>query len=210
MAVGKFIPRQLPPELEINDFLAQLQAGGVPVDQDALLAQAFGLIAQNMRIDNATSTNALTAGTINAAGIWLPGSITVTNIVYRLTTAGAGAAPTGMYVGLVDPHGDVIAVSNNLASSSVWTGVGMREVPLSAPVTLSDSEVGLYYAMLLQVGSFGTTQPVFARGILWGGSGVNGALAYGAMGTGVSALPAVGSQATIVSAGGLNLWVAVD
>jgi len=207
--IGRFIKRETPPEIEINDFLSSLQDGGVAVSHDDLIAQTLGLTAQNMRIDLASTSQALTSGTIYAPGIWLPGSITVNNIVVRVATAGVGAAPTGMFVGLLDSHGELIAVSNNLASSPIWLSTGLKEAPLSGPITLSDAEVGLYYALFLQVGAFGTTQVGLTRGTNWGGIGVNGALAYGFIGTGASGLPAVGTQQTVTS-GGSNFFVGVD
>lgn len=208
--IAKFIKRESPPDIEINDFLSSLQDGGVAVSQDDLQHRAMGLIAANMRIDQATTNFAPTAGTAIAGGIWLPGSVTVTNLVVRAGAPAAGTPPTSITGGLIDPHGEMIALTPNLASSSMWLGTGLKEMPLSTPITLSDAEVGLYYVVFLQVGSFGTTQLSITRAINWGSLGVNGSAMYGSIGTGLGALPAVGTQQTLTAGSGSNIWVAVD
>lgn len=207
--VGKFIPQQMAPEQEVNDFLAALQQGFAPVSKEDLMAQALGLQSWNMGPGVGTTSQSITAGTIYTSGLHLPGGVTASNIVLKPFTAGAGTAPTGIYVGLIDPSGNVRAVSANEAALSGWKATGLVEVPLSAPFTVSNYESGWHQVMFLQVGSWGTTQMSLIRATNWGGVGVNGVLAYGTAGTGQSGLPAVGSSATIVSGGG-HIFVGVS
>lgn len=209
LQISKFIPTQAPPEQKVNDFLAQLQQGAVPVAQDDLSAQSLGFQAWNYNPGIVGNTSALVAGTVYATGIYLAGGVVVTNIDFIISTAAAGTDPTGVYVGLVDPSGNVRAVSNNVGGLAGWksANLGFVRAPLSAPFTVSPAETGLWYAMLLQVGSWGTTQPVFKRGLDWVGGGINGALAYGTLGTLQTALPAVGSVVTLSNAATPHNWI---
>lgn len=209
--ISKLFKRVTPAIDVINDVVAGIEAGTIPVSDADLRALAFGFVGQNFDPAMATTTQALTAGTIYASSIYVPPAITVTNVVFRVLTAAAGAIPTGLFVGLVDANGNLAAQSNNLNSSAIWTAVGYAQAPLSAPITISDYEGGLYNAVVLQVGAFGTTQPGLARTNDTPSGTPSGVLPYSTAGTGQTALPAAGSLVTLSSAGSPhNFWVGLS
>lgn len=154
-----------------------------------------GWISQNYPLLLASGGAALTAGTIFGYPVGLTAGDVVTSIGWGVTTAGAGTVPTGMYVGLADSTGTMVAQSSNLASSSIWTAAGVASAALSSPYTVTTT--GGYIAMILQVGSWGTTQAAFARVITAASAlavPMSGKISpSGSFGTAQTALPANGS-----------------
>lgn len=125
------------------------------------LAAALGFVNWSSNPDNSQTTTALTSGTIYAVSLWLPAGKACTGIALPLHTAAAGTAPTGVYAGL-STNSVMEAQSSNLHSSSELTSTGWAQLPFSA--TYTPSVAGLYYALILINGTFGTTQPAFLRG----------------------------------------------
>ena len=192
--ISKFLPRQLPPESAVDAAIASIESSMTPVSQKDLMAQAFGILTQNADLGSASNTTVPTAGTMYATAIWVPGGATINNLLSLVGTAGVGTAPTAIFGGLADWSGHVVAQSDNLASNAMWTSIGLATIPLvEAPYTVSTEEAGLYYALFLQVGAFGTTPMALRRPTSWGGLAPNGVLGYGTAGTGLSALPADGT-----------------
>lgn len=186
------------------------QAPGYQYSNEELAFRDLGFIGQNYDLNVLSqATPTLTSGTLYAAGIFLQGGQTVSNVVFQMPTAAAGTAPTGMFVGICDANGKLLAASNNLAASAIWTGSSSYIVaPLSSPLVLP--QAGFYYACLLQVGAFGTTQPTFRRGFNWGGQGPSlPNLLYAVLGAGLGTMPAVGTVLPFSAANALNFWAAV-
>jgi hypothetical protein len=80
----------------------------------------------------------------------------VTNILVDLGQVGVGTAPTAIFLALYNSAGVSVAVTNNLASSSIWTtATGPVACPLSSPYTVVTG--GGYYGVFLINGQFATT-----------------------------------------------------
>lgn len=140
---------------------------------------------------NAVNTNSpLTSQTIYVVAVPYRAGQIVTNIAYSVSTAAAGTAPAGAFVGLADSSRTMQAQSGNLSGG--FLAAGIQNFALAAAYTIPAS--GIYYHVLLQNGSWGTTQPAFHRGTsLAGVTSPGGVFLYGTAGTGQTALPANGS-----------------
>lgn len=136
------------------------------------------------------SAQALTAGTIYCTGIPLRAGMVVNNIGFFVTAAAVGTAPTAFFVGLASKTA-MLQQSTDQKVAMLALGLGPGVIPLQAAYTVPADD--LYYIMLLQVGSWGTTQPTFGRtGLLTNlENAVAGGSKIGATaGTGQTALPA--------------------
>jgi len=160
------------------------------------MAASLGYLQWNMNPQTVTNSLAATAGVVYLTGIWLPPGKVISNIVLNCVVASSGSAPTSFFVGIAKPDGTMLKQSTD--QKSLVTGQGPIVIPLSATYTTNTSDSqGFYYIVVLQVGSWGTTQPTFARGssnapLAVGLSGGTRPFAAGAT-TGQTALPANGS-----------------
>jgi hypothetical protein len=89
----------------------------------------------------------------------------VTNIICAISTAGVGTAPTLIKLGLCDTSGTVLGVTANVASDAQWLTQGYGVFPLSSPATIPSQ--GIYYALLLLNGDFGSTALVLSYSNSW-------------------------------------------
>lgn len=178
-------------------------AGPAGSDIDGL-AVAAGLINWNYSPTFISSN--VEAGGANSqraavTAVWLPQGAVISNIILGVTIAGSGTPPTGFYVGLTDGN-TILAQSSNLASSSALTASGSMAFPLSATYTVPKS--GIYYVIVLQNGSFGTTDVQFGRtaGSAYSQRSPNGTWLWGGIGSGLASLPTNGTAVTISGNGG--------
>lgn len=155
-----------------------------------------------------TAATAPTSQTIYCVALPLTEGQIITNVLFDVTTAGAGTVPTGIYVGLCNAT-TMVAQSNNLNSSSAWTSnTTIGTAPLNAAYTVPTT--GLYYAVLLVNGTWGTTQMTLQR-ITGARNTVGGLLMQATGGTGQTTLPANNSAITLVSTGSpLRYWAGVS
>jgi hypothetical protein len=150
-------------KLSWAELLAAFQTAGAP-DQ---LAVSLGYKGYSWNpLTSAVAASALGSGLVELSGLWLPPGTLCTNVVFCAQAAAAGTAPTGFFVGLAGPTGTMVAQSGNLASAGGPLAVGPVPMALTATYTTnaSDSPSGFYYAVVLQNGAWGTTQPSFIAG----------------------------------------------
>lgn len=174
-------------------------------------AVALGYINWNFPTAAVAGVSALTSGERYAASIYLPPGKVVTNICLKISQAGSGTVPTSFFVGLCSAT-TMLAQSSNLNSSSLLTSIGAKQFPLNATYTTNstDSPLGLYYALVLEVGAFATTPVNFVRGqVTTAGFEINGGVDFGNIGTSQTVLPTNGAAVTLNTAG-LGLWVGVS
>ena len=96
-----------------------------------------------------------TKGVIYVSSIYIPTSGNVTNILYRISTAGTSLV--SCYAGLMDPAGNVLATTADL--STPWSVVGVKYSALSSPYNITTP--GLYYVAFLVGNSTSGTIPIF-------------------------------------------------
>lgn len=180
--------------------------GGVPeapgAANDDILTAGLGLKAWNFHPLAASGNIALVSQTIYAVALGLRTGQVINKIVLGAITAAAGTAPTGMFVGLANSTGKMLAQSGNLAASTVWTtdvtAGKLCQASLSAAYTIPSD--GIYYVVLLKDGAWGTTQPTFFKGS--GNQWQSGSVYFTTCcGTGQTALPANGSSLTLGGSG---------
>jgi hypothetical protein len=154
-----------------------------------------------------SGATAPTAGTIYLRAIPLRAGQKISKVDWITSQQGVGTAPTHIYTGYCDSTGKMLAQSADLGASSIWTaGALIVQAPLSAEWTVPAD--GIYYAVILQVGSWGTTQMTLAKGVSGAAAGGLGPLPYPTAGTAKTALPANGeSLSTPLVTNGLNYWV---
>lgn len=179
-----------------------------PKSRQEILMGGLGLKSWNMPTHAIANTSTLTAGTTYVGLIPLRAGDVVTNIVLAPTIAAGGTAPTSFWVGLYAKSGLSLRISADVKASAA-PSVALNALPLSAAYTVLTTDV--YYVAVLQVGSWGSTQPSFARN---NGNGAGAALSGGSImwgntGTGQTGLTAVDATAT-VSAGSPGFWFGVS
>lgn len=127
------------------------------------LAAALGYINWNYNPAFLLNASNPTSQLVYLCAIWLPPGLNITNVVLNASQGSSGTNPTGFFVGLAGPTGTMLAQSNNL-NGQVFT-LGPNSCPLNATYTTSasDSANGIYYAVVLQNGAWGTTTPTFGR-----------------------------------------------
>lgn len=158
--------------------------------------------------EHAVNVQALTSQTIYCVAVPYRRGQVVTNIGWYIAQLAAGVTPTGIFCGLADATGKLLAQSANVAASAVWTAtLGLFGVALAAPYTVTAD--GLYYHVILENGAFGTTVLGLGRAAQLGGTyqvaGVGSRLAATG-GVAQTALPANGSSVVLASAGQLPLY----
>jgi hypothetical protein len=172
-----------------------------------------GIIAESYSRLAPTTANAWQTGDISVTRIGLRQGALVTNCLTAIITAAAGTAPTLLKMALLDRNFVVLGQSANLASDPLWTSQGTKQVALTAPLTVPSDN--LYYVASLLVGSFGTTQPQFARiasanANIWNALPGGFSVALGT-GSGKTDFPANGTAVTgLTFAGGLGWWAGVN
>ena len=121
-----------------------------------------GLIAVTSDPALVSNTFSPTKGVIYVSSIYIPTAGNVTNILYRITTAGTSLV--SCYAGLMDSSGNVLATTADL--STPWAITGVKYTPLSSPYNITTP--GLYYVAFLVGNSTSGTIPVL--GALQGGA----------------------------------------
>lgn len=126
---------------------------------DDLVSAGIGIFSQVC--DLFTLGGNITPGSqvVRGTAIGLRNGDVVTNVILYVGVAAAGAAPALQKVALLDSGGNVVAKSNDLSASAIWTALGFAVAPLSAAYNVSAD--GLYYACYLRNGNYGTTNPAF-------------------------------------------------
>ena len=129
----------------------------------------------------------------------------ITKAVLRPATAGAGTAPAHIYVGYADTTGKMLAQSNDLAASAIWTTANVpAQAPLAASWTVPAD--GNYNVVFVQVGVWGTTQMTLVRDVSGSDPGDIAQNPFSGQ-TLQTELPANGSSLTLSTANGSPLWV---
>lgn len=182
---------------------------GIALTAPDPLAVALGLVNWNANWGTFTSTLAPTSQTIFATAIWLPFGRPITRLSTLCTVAASGTAITGGFMGLCSPT-TMVAQSANIGTAAASYPVGPLVVPFAGSVltyspNATDSATGIYYVLVLLNGTFGTTQPTFARGNGTGAAGLSPSggtlIQFGNAGTGVATLPANAAAVTLTAAG---------
>jgi hypothetical protein len=153
-----------------------------------------------------TPTAAATpTGTVYARLIPFRAGMVITKAVLRPATAGAGTAPAHIYVGYADTTGKMLAQSNDLAASAIWTTANVpAQAPLAASWTVPAD--GNYNVVFVQVGVWGTTQMTLVRDVSGSDPGDIAQNPFSGQ-TLQTGLPANGSSLTLSTANGSPLWV---
>jgi hypothetical protein len=146
---------------------------------------------------------------VYATGLPLQSGMVITNMLWAPSTAAVGTVPTDIFVGICDATGKMLVQSTTQKSLAAWTtSATIASVPLANTFTVPKD--GLYYGVLLQVGSWGTTQLALAKNVSSAWPGGIGGLTNLPFGTGATtlqtALPANGSSI----AGGIVVTNAID
>lgn len=147
--------------------------------------------------------SALTSQTIYAMAVSLCAGQVVSSVVLWNQVAASGTSPTGFFVGLADSTGKMLVQSSNLNASTELTAVKDSQLALASSYTVPAT--GIYYVVILQNGTWGTTNAQL--GNHGGSAGVtpNGtAFLYATGGTGQTALPANGSSLTLSATGAID------
>lgn len=175
---------------------------------DDLTDAACGIVGRNFSLPclPATSSQTPTSQRLYGTLVSYRAGQVITNIGIHVQTAGAGAVPTTVKLGVGSlATNKALAVTGNVAASAQWTaaGIGMRVVALTAPYTIPLD--GSYWHYWLTDGTWGVTQMVFLRGSSMGSGGViNGAgqLIQGALDGQTDIV--VGTTYTLASANGIS------
>lgn len=183
------------------------RAAPVPTPRTQIALTERGLIAE---CDSPTSnTQVWTSQTVFASSLGLRAGDVVTNIVSCVSTSAIGTSATNVRLGLATSSGTMLAVTGVVNAASSWP-LGYVETPLSAPYTITAD--GLYYAVTVKNGTWGTTDAVLLRPVnlhasLAGAIGTK-PIKYGGW-TGQTDLPAVGSALTLTAISGCP-WLGVS
>lgn len=173
----------------------------------------LGILAQNYSNLTANQASAaLTSGVIYLCRINLSGaSITITNVLLGVYTAGATLTTNECFCGLFDNNGNEIGISAN--QSTIWTSAGLKTAALvSGPFT------GTWPFVDVAIVSNGTTNPAFARAA---GGGVGASMAilnstganmpFAVNGTGATVLPSSFTYSSNSSANNpQSIWCGVS
>ena len=124
----------------------------------------------------------------------------ITGLQILIGVAAAGAAPTGIFVGLADTNGVVLVQSGN-TNGTLWTSTGFLNIPFGSTYTVPSD--GSYYAFVLVNGTWGTTQPQLQR---LGGTMIDDTRVDARQG-GLTTPPANGSSFTPANTAVLHFWV---
>jgi hypothetical protein len=181
---------------------ADAKANAAPRSLDDVLRAGLGFQTWNYPpLFDVTANRTPISQTIYAVAVPYKAGQVVRNIVWNVSTAAAGTNVTGMYVGIADASGNLLAISANTNTAAAWP-LGLPATALTAPYVIPAD--GIYYHLLLQNGTFGTTQPTFNSTSLIS-STFGSAVIYGSAGTGQSSLGTPGStQLTLVGTG--TVW----
>lgn len=130
---------------------APAPGGGVP-----FLASDNGLLSASGNMEAASSTFLMVAGTVYLAKMQPRGPITISSLLFALTTAGVGAS-SGSFAGAYSPAGQLLAQSADIGASLLATP------GFSAPMTTPASAAPYPWYWAAIVANLATTQPTLAR-----------------------------------------------
>jgi hypothetical protein len=130
-----------------------------PYAQDPL-ATGIGVLYHNFNPAVSTFAQAPSTGLISACAIGIPSGVVLTGIKMRIQVAAAGTNPTLVRAGLADNTGKVLVVSNDLHTTA-FQATGVFPFPFTAQFTTA--YFGAYLAMVIVVGTWGTTQPTISQ-----------------------------------------------
>ena len=184
-----------------------LTASGLSTAGSLSLDGPTGVLAQSMDRATANETNqaAPTAsGTLFMQGIYIPGGVTVSNILWHSATTAANG-PTHWMAGLYDASRVLRATSTD-HTSEAWAAQTMKTIAMVTPYLIPSS--GLYYVGFFMTASVAiiTSKGDVSRtnGALW----AQPPIMSGASTTGLTtALP---DPAAAITAGLLPIWCAVS
>lgn len=125
-------------------------------DPNVFLPADYGYIAWTQDPFFASGTFTVTLGTIFLSKIVIRKSVTITNALIAVVTAGASLTANECLAGLYDSSGNQLAVS--VDQSTAWTSTGTKTMAFTTPYVAAP---GIYYIALL---SNGSTAPQIAAG----------------------------------------------
>lgn len=162
--------------------------------------------------DSATAT--LVSGTLQIVRVPMPFPMTITNVVYAVTNAGATLTAAQNFVGIYDSAGTRQALSAD--QSTLWTSVGLKTTAMTSPWTPATTGSSAFcWVVFLSVG---TTPPRLA---IVNNTAVVGAIAainagtttantrFGRNAAAQTSLPATITLATNANSG-VSVWVALS
>lgn len=181
--------------------------GGLTMaDPNMFLPADHGFVAWSYDPSFASTTGALTAGTLYLSAVRLRRAQTITKVWWAQTTAASSVTSGQNYAALISSAGTV------LSSVGIDSAITGSNNPISATLgaAQTNAPAGVYWVAIL---TNATTPPTLVRtnGVLTGlnNAGLTGAtLRYAVNGTGLTALP--GSITPSSNSVGPSWWVAVS
>jgi hypothetical protein len=155
-----------------------------------------------------TSTAILTAGTLYLTKLPIRYALTITSLMFLVSTIAAGTSTTS-FAGLYSPSGSLLTGSSDIGTP-LKSG-GPQSLTLTTPQALTPGVTSFVWAALLV--NFGTTQPTLFKGGAITNNVPNAGLTAAAYrwavnGTSLSALPGSITPSSNTSTGALTLWCA--
>lgn len=138
---------------------------------------AAGMLTENFPYEGISASTAPTPGTITKHLVGLNSGDTVAKINLAVVTPGAGTVPTLFKAGLANSTGSILAVTGNEKANVGLITTGILQLSLAVPYAVSVT--GGYYLVLLQVGTWGTTNMTLGRMGTIAASGLSAPLSGG-------------------------------
>jgi hypothetical protein len=127
--------------------------------------EARGLLAESYPISLVANSNPLVSGLAYCGLVEVEAGVPITEIVLGVAVAGVNTTGvTRMEVGLLTSAGVTLATSGNIKSHANWLATGLKGFPLSAAYTPAGSGTVSLYAVVLQVGAWGTAVQLGRQG----------------------------------------------
>lgn len=190
----------------VNNALASQDARIAAIEaQGGATLDAQGILAAPFDPATAASGTAFTSGTVYMTRVDIVNAVTLSGLIFTISTAGAGLTAGQNLAGLYDAAGTRVAVSAD--QSAAWTTQGMVTPAFTAPYAAAP---GAYFLALLSVGAtpislLRAASSGAASGVLSYGLGAGGAR----FATGPTAQTSLPASVTMASrtATGTAFWV---
>lgn len=128
--------------------ITTLQSQSTEVRSGGWLPSDYGLKAWSMDPSQGANSQVLTSGTLVMVGIKIRSTMTLSNAVLVVSTAGSTLTSGQNLVGLYDSSGARLAQSADQAAN--WTSTGVKSIPFTSSAVVNP---GTYYVAILSNGT---------------------------------------------------------